>query len=323
MISLTRLEGNRFLSRRGIVLVLLAGIVVIAVLAGKTAWDSRPMSAGERSDARAQAALAAKDPQLVAELKDCRAHPSRYLGAGATKAECVITLDPNAKQIAGRQPLSLSQSEQNDGPRVAVLLAAALVIAAATFAGADWATGSMRTQLLVRPRRLQLWAAKALAVTLLSAVYAAVGFALYFVALGIVADARGISTPSHTVETLTWMGLRATALGAGVGLGSFALTMLFRHTVATLGVLFAYAAGGEVLLALLPFDGAARWSIGNNMFGWLRSGFTYLDQSLNCGSVASCGSVRHLGHLDAAWFLAVLLIVAVVGSVATFVRRDV
>ncbi|HEX7738734.1 MAG TPA: hypothetical protein VF426_03700 [Marmoricola sp.] len=323
MISLTRVELTRYLSRRGVALVLLAGIIVIGALAAKTAWDTRPPSASELSNARAQAALAADDPQVKAEVIDCRKHPSRYLGPQSTIADCARELQPTARSMIDRRTLSLHRVAATDGPRVAVLLAAAIVIGAATFVGADWGTGSMRTQLLARPRRGQVWVAKATAVTLASAVYLAIGFALYWLVVALVADARGISTDADTVRRILGLGGRAVALGAGVGLGSFALTMLFRHTVATLGLLFAYAAGGEVLIALLPIDGASRWSVGNNMFGWLKSGFSYLDQSLNCRSLPSCDNLHPLSHLDAGWFLGVLLVIAVAASVASFIRRDV
>ena len=323
MISLTRVELARFLARKGVALVLLAGVIVVGVLAAKTAWDTRPPSASELTNARAQADLAADDPQIQAEVKDCEQHPDRYLGSGAATARCAAELEPSAKSMLDRDPLSLRRVANTDGPRVAVLLAAAIVIGAATFVGADWGTESMRTQLLVRPRRLQVWLAKAITVVVASAVYIAVAFALYWLVLGLVADARGIDTASATIRDILALGGRAVVLGAGVGLGSYALTMLFRHTVATLALLFAYAAGGDVLIALLPLDGAGRWSVGNNMFGWLKDGFNYLDQSLRCGSLPSCDNVHPLSHLDAGWFLGALLAVAVVASVATFVRRDV
>ena len=171
MISLTRVELARFLARKGVALVLLAGVIVVGVLAAKTAWDTRPPSASELTNARAQADLAADDPQIQAEVKDCEQHPDRYLGSGAATARCAAELEPSAKSMLDRDPLSLRRVTNTDGPRVAVLLAAAIVIGAATFVGADWGTESMRTQLLVRPRRLQVWLAKAITVVVASAVY--------------------------------------------------------------------------------------------------------------------------------------------------------
>ena len=86
MISLTRVELARFLARKGVALVLLAGVIVVGVLAAKTAWDTRPPSASELTNARAQADLAADDLQIQAEVKDCEQHPDRYLGSGAATA---------------------------------------------------------------------------------------------------------------------------------------------------------------------------------------------------------------------------------------------
>ena len=66
--------------------------------------------------------------------------------------------------------------------------------------------------------------------------------------------------------------------GAGDGRrpGAFALTMIFRHTVATLALLFVYSIGGEIIVNLLPFDGAGRWSLGNNALGWLATALPLL-----------------------------------------------
>lgn len=325
--NLVRAELSRFVWRRGIALVLLAGIAVVAILAVRTAWDTRPPSASEVATATATANIAAHDAQTQALVRECQKHPARFLGRGASVERCASELVPSVDSLLPRQPLSLASELNTSGARVAVLLAAAVVIAAATFAGADWQSGSMRTQLITRRRRSAVWGAKALAVAWWSALYMAVGYAIYWVILGSVAEDRGIGgtagLASSTVGSIAAMGGRAVALAAGVGLGAFALTMVLRYTVATLGLLFAYAAGGEVLLALLPLSGAGRWSVGNNLFGWLQPDFRYAEQSLRCGSVDACGRMHALGNLDAGLFLGGLLLVALVISFVAFTRRDI
>ena len=68
----------------------------------------------------------------------------------------------------------------------------------------------------------------------------------------------------------------------GAGLGAFALTMIFRHTVATLALLFVYSIGGEIVVNLLPFEGAGRWSVGNNALGWLAHRTTATSTRASC-----------------------------------------
>ena len=138
---------------------------------------------------------------------------------------------------------------------VALVVVGLLVIVGSTFAGAEWTSGSMTNQLLFEPRRSRVWLAKAGAVTIGCGLIALVALGGYWLSLGVIAQARDIAIPSNDVTKVLWHLLRAVALAMGAGLGAFALTMIFRHTVATLALLFVYAVGGEVALSLLPLEG--------------------------------------------------------------------
>ena len=137
------------------------------------------------------------------------------------------------------------------------------------------------------------------------------------------AQARGISVPSRDVTHVVWHVLRATVLAMGAGLGAFALTMIFRHTVATLALLFVYSIGGEIVVNLLPFDGAGRWSVGNNALGWLADALPLLrrEHRVHAGRAVQLDPdddpprVGHLPRHPAG--------VAVVVSLLWFNRRDV
>lgn len=327
MLSLLRAELTRYRARHGIALLLLAALVVVIFLAARASWTTRPPSPSELATAAADAAFAAHDPQVQAQVTACEQHPVRFLGPGALASQCAAALSPTAESQLSRAPLSLRHELTHSGPGLAILLAAVAVIAGATFAGADWQSGSLRTQLIARRRRSTLWAVKATAVTLWSAGYGAFCFGLYWVILGWVAQSRDIGgsggLSSATVHDIVTMGLRAGVLVAAAGLGAFALTMLLRHTVATLGLLFAYAAGGQVLFTLLPLTGVSRWSVGVNLSGWLQHDFHYREQSIRCYSLDACDASHRLGNLDAGLFLGALLVVAVVVSLATFGRRDI
>jgi hypothetical protein len=198
-----------------------------------------------------------------------------------------------------------------------------MVIAGCTFAGADWSSGSMATQLVFEPRRSRVWLAKAAAVTLGSGLVTALVLGGYWLALGAFAQARDIAVPSGQEIDVGWHVVRAVVLALGAGLGGFALTMIFRHTVATLALLFLYSVGGEIAVNLLPFEGAGRWSVGNNVIGWLAINHRYLDATIDCTPIQRCGSVQVMTHPEAVTFLGILLLVAVAVSLVWFRRRDI
>ncbi|HET7682484.1 MAG TPA: hypothetical protein VFK34_02305 [Marmoricola sp.] len=321
MMRLVAVELNRYRSRRAIAVLVLLTVALAAAIALKTAWDTRPMSQQEIATARAQADIQATRSDINADLRKCIADPESYLGPRATAQECRDALVPSSRSYLPRAPLDLAGTLEGNGLGLAVLVVALLLIAASTFAGADWATGSMATQLLFEPRRLRLWSAKAIAVTLASGAVAVVSLGGFWLATYLVAQSRGIGTSDAVLGDVGWHLLRAVLLAMGAGLGGYALTMLFRHTVGTLALLFAYSVGGE-LLVTLPFEGAARWSLGNNVFGWLEESLHYLSPS-SCSRAGECSPLQVMTHLDAGLYLLALLVVAVVASAAVFRRADV
>ncbi|HET9500570.1 MAG TPA: hypothetical protein VFO98_09930 [Marmoricola sp.] len=321
MTRLVGVELGRYRSRRAIALLVLLTVLLAAFVAFKTAWDTRPMSQAEIATARAQADMDAHRSDIDADLRTCLSDPTKYLGTGATAQECRDSLVPSTHSYLPRAPLDLAGTLEGNGLALAVLVTALLLIAACTFAGADWATGSISTQLLFEPRRLRLWGAKALAVTLASGVVALVTLGGFWLATYLVAQSRGIEVADTALHDVGWHLARAVVLAMGAGLGGYALTMLFRHTVATLALLFAYSVGGE-LLVTLPFEDAARWSLGNNVFGWLETSMRYLSPS-DCSRAGECSPLRVMSHLDAGLYLLVLLLLAVVVSVIAFRRSDV
>ncbi len=322
MIALVRVELARFGTRRVIALLVLLAALAAALIAAKTAWDTRPLTRSEVATAQLQADLEADRADIKADVARCLEDPAQYLGPGATAQQCRDSLLPAAKSYYPRQPLELSGTLKGNGLGVALLVSGILLVAGATFAGGDWASGAIVTQLLFEPRRLRLWTAKAIAVTIGTGVVAAVVLGGFWGATYAVAAARDL-TPSGAVTTdIAWHVLRAVVLAACGALGAFALTMLFRSTAATLGLLFVYAVGGELLVTLLPLDGAGRWSLGTNVFGWLSTHLEYYDPTTACLGLTDCGP-EHLGHLAAGLYLLGLLVVAVVASLLAFRRRDV
>lgn len=323
MTGLLRVEFTRFFARRAIVVLLMLGLLVTAALAFKTAWDTRPADAEEIATAQADAELAAKDPSNLATVNECARDPQAMIGPDATVADCRERLLPSAESLLERQPLNLPQALDDEGGRLAAFLVGLLVIAGATFVGADFASRSITNQLIFEPRRIRVWLTKAVTVALAGAGFMLVALSAYWLSLLLVADARELAVPDAHLSIVGWHVVRAVALAAGAAAGAFALTTLFRHTVAALALLFAYAAGSEVLVALLPVQGMARWTIGNNVFGWLKPDFRYVDAGGECAPYQECNPVHTLTHLESGWFLLALLVVACVAGLVSFTRRDV
>lgn len=322
MTDLIRVELTRYRTRRVILLVLAAAAVLTALVAFKTAWDTRPPSAEEVRTANAAAEADGSRSDILAEIALCEKDPDAYLDPGASSAECAPTLREAANNYLPREKLELSGTLKGNGIGIALLLVALLIIAGSTFAGADWKSGSIRNQVLFEPRRSRVWFAKAVAVGVGSGVSAFVLLGGFWLALFLVAADRDVPHGSDLVQDVAWHVLRAVVLAVGAGIGAFALTTLFRSSTATLSLLFAYSIGGELLTYLLPVDGLARWSLTNNVFGWLETRLEFFDYA-DCASRGTCDQPVHISHLDAGLYLLVALVIAAAASWTAFRRRDI
>lgn len=321
--TLLSVELDRFRSRRAIVLMLLGGIVLSAVLVGTVLWDTRPVTASERAEAQSQVATAAADPRLQREQEQCEQQPEDLFGPGASAEDCA-GLSPRVEDFYPRSALQLDRVAENRGAVQIVMVTLLLVLCGATFAGGDWHTGSIADQLLFRPRRGQVWLAKAGAVSIAAAVAAAVLVGGFWLALLLAARARGIDVPAGMQNDVWWTAARGVALASGGALGGYALTMLLGSTVATLAVLFGYAVGGEALLLTLAFDRVSRFSLAQNVLAWVGDGKRVVDRDVTClPGLAGCEKSYLLGMGHGAAYLGVLLGVTVVLSWAWFRRREV
>ena len=316
-------ELDRFRSRRAIALMLLGALLVTAVLVGTALWDTRPVTDAERAEAESQVATAAADPRLQREQAQCEQQPQDFFGPDATAADCA-GLAPRLEDFQPRNTLDLDRVVENRGAVQIVVVTALLVLCAAAFAGGDWHTGSLANQLLFRPRRSQVWLAKAGAVVVASAVAATVLVGVFWIALLVAARARGIDVPAAVQSDIWWTSVRGVTLAVGGALGGYALTMLLASTVATLAVLFGYAVGGEALLLTLPFDRVSRFSLAQNVLAWIGDGKRVFDNDVTCSAgLAGCEKSYVLGMGHGAAYLAVLLVVTTLLSWAWFRRRDI
>jgi hypothetical protein len=319
---LLQVELTRLRWRRAVLALLLLAVVVPSVIGVARVWSTRPVSAAEIARAQASAER---------DIAECVNHPRRY-GVPEDRAEARCE-DLMVGWRTDREELSLAQ-ERNGGPGMGVVavLTALLLLAGATFMGHDWNSGSVSNQLLFEPRRGRVWTAKATAVTLLALVTAAAVSTAYWTAMWATMRVRDLPTVDGALADSLAYGLRGAAFAAAAALGGYALTMLLRSTVATIGVLFAVSVAGGLFVALLGLS--EHWQPHKNVAAIVKNGTTYYVEppdsclvDLQAGRTPAEGSVcderRHLSAWSGAGYYGTALVVTMGASLVSFRRRDV
>ncbi|MBB6629627.1 ABC transporter permease subunit [Nocardioides sp. KIGAM211] len=325
MRALLSVELTRFRWRRAVLLILVAAVVVPGLIFAATAWNTRPVSASEAAEVQRMVEEQRQDPSVQKQLDRCVAKPQRYGvdPSGDVQAACEEMTLPQPEWFSTRQPLDLrTELEQGSLLGVAVVLTMLLLLVGTTFVGHDWNSGSMSNQLLFEPRRARVWAAKGAVVLGTGLLLAGVVLASYWGGLLALAHARDLAVPDGLVSKGYGVVLRGALLAAFAGLGGYALTMLFRSTVATLGVMFAVAIAGPLLITLLGFPGNQRYMPQNNYAAVLFKDTTYYDESA-CAQSPDGSCEQHLRLAGGTTYFATLLLLAGVPSVLSFRRRDV
>ncbi|TGN65414.1 hypothetical protein EXE59_16705 [Nocardioides eburneiflavus] len=323
---LLRVELTRLRWRRAVVVLLVACVALPLVLLAGYAWETRPISDADIAQAKEMAAQDAGQPWVAQEVAACEADPEIYLGPDGVATDCAETITPRYENYLYRSELELSTLRTDVGAAVVTILTGLLMLIGTTYAGHDWNTGSMSNQLLFEPRRLRLWAAKGGAVLLTGVLVGTAVLAFFWGAAALLASSRDVAAAPGAWSTIWQTQARGVvAIGVG-GLLGYALTMLFRSTVATLSLMFGVAIAGSLVVVAILGDGAARWLLPTNFLAFVLGGFSYYDPSA-CTQLAD-GSVtgsceRVLPALDGGIVLGVLVVAAVGLSLWSTQRRDV
>ncbi len=319
-VELTRLRWRRA------VLLLVAGAVLLPALIGLARiWDTRPVSDTEK----------AQIVQLSqGEINACADRPRQY---GIRKTLPADQIESRCTDMAVgwqlREPLTLAgERSGGSGMGVVAVLTALLLLAGTTFAGHDWNSGSMSNQLLFESRRGRIWGAKALAVTLSALVIAAAVSTAYWLAMWATMQARDLPMVDGALSDSLAYGLRGAGFAAAAALGGYALTMLFRSTVATIGVLFAVSVAGGLVIAMLGLS--EHWQPQKNVAAIVKDGTTYYAEVPNScflgvregkaiADESECDQERNLSLWDGLGYYGLPLLVTAGASVVSFRRRDV
>ena len=331
MRALLRVEATRLRWRRAVVLLLVAAVALPALILASVAWSTRPVSEAEQDQILSQR-YAAK------EVRRCERDPENFLYPAPVSTDAAQVEQACRAQIlqwyGGRATLRL-EAETREGSLLGVVAVVGLLmlLMGTTFVGHDWNSGSMSNQLLFEPRRARVWAAKAAVVTLVGALVAGTVLAAYWTGLWGLAASRDLATGGGVVGDGFELVARGALLAAAGALGGYALTMLFRSTVATIGVLFAVSVVGVTLIGLLGSAGGSteRWQPQLNVLAFVTNELRYYDESdlpEECftgrgGSGEECNGERVLTATDGGLYLGALLLGAGALSLGSYRRRDV
>ncbi|MBZ5740343.1 hypothetical protein [Nocardioides mangrovi] len=319
MIRLLGVELTRLRWRRAVVALLVLAIVVPALIAASRIWATRPVSQDE---------LDTVARQNAGQIAQCVKHPNRYGVRGPDAMAEQRCTDTIVGWYTGRERMSfLSERLGGSGMGVVAVLTALLLLAATTFVGHDWNSGSMSNQLLFEPRRGRIWAAKAIAVTLVAGVLAVIVSTAYWLGIWATISVRDLPTAPGALGDSLAYGLRGAGYATAATLGGYALTMLFRSTVATIGVLFGVVVAGGIVIAALSLG--EQWQPQKNVSAIVKNGtMYYVDLPEACGGPqvapdVDCNGLKELPLWRGAAYYGVPLLIVGAGSVLSFRRRDV
>lgn len=337
MIRLLAVELRRYLSRRAVQLLLVACVALPIVVGVITVYDTRPPSDEDFAFAEQQVERDRQDPSYEESIKSCIDRPDEWGVTGTTpeaiEAQCREQGEPQIEWYLDYYALDLDQAQEDSGIAVASLIAILLLLAGTTFTGHDWNSGSVSNQLLFEPRRARVWAAKAIVVTGAALAVGAVVMTVYWAGLGVVASSRDVLEDGQLLNAFQ-MGWRSAGVAAAASLLGFALTMLFRSTVATIGILLGASVAGSLLLFAIGVS--ERWNPAVNLAALIENGTTYYseDACAEGDPVLSedgfdeepyyydpCEQEVSFG--DAALYTGSFLLLGGVASFVSFGRRDV
>jgi hypothetical protein len=313
VIRLVRVELTRLRWRRAVLLLLALGVAATAVIFVGVVVDTRSRTIEDIA--------ADNGPQVFQEVDRCVTHPRQY-SVSKDEPDLQTACENRIVGYYGASVLDLvEQRESGSGPALVALLTIILLLAGTTFVGHDWNTGSMSNQLLFEPRRLRVWAAKGIAVALVAGTVTLALLMAYWTGLWAVASARDLPIPEHAVAAAYKQAVLGTALVVGAALLGYALTMLLRTTVGSLGLLLATTFLG-IVVVWTGFGGAERLMPWGNFVAYVVGGYTYYSQSA-CFD-ADCSSNAHtIGRAGGAVYFLVALGVVAAASLLSFRRRDV
>lgn len=258
---------------------------------------------------------------------------------------CEEMMAPKVEWYLNWSPPQFVQSYQSELLAVTMIVAIMLALAGITFVGADFASGTIGTQLLYRPRRAAMFGTKAAALAVVAFVTGAVVAALTWLQTYVVAAQWGstemvqrveevratdggfsrasTAVPVDAGDIVAW-GLRAAVLVTIAALGGYLLAMLFRSSLMALGLLAAYGIAGEGIIGGLA-PSLRPYLLSVRIRAWLDGPINLMQYPRNCGGRGNpCEpTVTVISVTEGGVYLAILLAVGLAIALWSFARRDV
>ncbi|GAB3862888.1 hypothetical protein GCM10028801_29340 [Nocardioides maradonensis] len=321
MRHLVRVELDRIRWRRAVrVLVPIALLMPVVMLVIWTA-NTKPHDAQAWARAEARAQREMSSPGFQHQIDRCVA--DQWIGPGTTREQCIAEQAPRPDWYLPYNEMKAQDAITGFAPAAAMLVVGAIALAAMTYAGADWSSGSISNQLIFNPRRLQLYAAKLIAIGALGAVVSLLVQAVWWIAFTLIAQVRDLPwEPGMTGDALA-VAAKGTAFAALIGVTAFALTTLVRHTVAALGTTLAVLAVSTAFIHGLDTGNLQALSPALNAGATLFDDITYSTQSWSSGDGFRAYETHTIGAAQGFLFWGVIGLGLVLGGGAAFRRRDV
>lgn len=328
MRGLVSAELLRIRKRRATTWLALLLLAITALVVVVYALNTKPPSADDIANAQ---------EAYQQTLRDWQRHGDEYLQDCLDQQEEDRKTDPSADYDCESmnqppQPEDFewwSGAASSDLPFLVVGFAAAaaavMLLLAATFVGADNATGTLSTQLLFAPTRWKVWLAKAVALVVTAVVGAVAAMAVGGFASWLVIRWHALTPDAvHTAwGSLLDIALWMLPIVVAVTLVAYAVSWLFGHTVAIVAVTGGVLIAEQILANAVP--SSTPWLPGTNLLAIALKTWTY--NTYPCVTTpqgVSCEAVEHTltrGHGLTMW--AIVLVVTLGASLWWFRRRDV
>lgn len=328
MIRLVLVEINRLRWRRAVqVLVPIALLVPLLLLAVWTFSTEAP-DPDDKARAEAQALAEQKQPWVQEELERCLDPDHGYLpsdmAAEERRGACEEMVYPQPEWYLEYNQMNPRDALTGMAPATAAIAIGILALAAMTYAGADWSSGSISNQLLFNPRRGELFTAKTLAMGVCATIVSAATQALLWAGYSLVAMSRDLGWKADwTTDALVVAG-KGVLLAAIVAMGCFALTMLVRHTVGALGIVLGVTVVSLLVIHGSGVDGLQPLSIGLNSLAIFNpDGVTYETYAWSSGDGRRLYTEHVIGPVQGFVFHGLLWGGVTALAAVAFRRRDV
>jgi hypothetical protein len=336
--SLFKAEWRRLLKRRFIRYLVLAGVLVLVLVAGGMFLTNHKVGPAQVVQAEAAAERDYRENLRFTDQE--RAACEAAKGSGTVDpnrfpANCADIQAPPREAFSAEWHMPATFEFRKEFPPILTALAAILgmvaFVAGASFVGAEWSSGGMMNLLLWRPQRLKVLLTKLGALLVGFAgltVLASIGWTAAFWLIGTLrGNTKGMT--SGAWQSVALSELRGVGLVLAIGAVGFAVASLGRHTAVALGsaigvvIVGQFGVGLVLSMANVPF--IERYLLPTYLVAWMNKSITLENwNACNNSYNGSCEPAR----FDVTWqHAAVLFGAAVVVSVGLAMwamrRRDV